>query len=406
VERILRAARNGEKYKVFVLMPAVPAFAGDLRSDDALSTRAIMEFQYDSICRGGHSIYETIAKEGFNPMDYIRFYNLRNYDRINVSGAMQAAEQQSGIPYDEARKDHDQIVGGGDQPQGQPGAFNAYQQGTQQTGNQQGLGSGRWDSVASCYMLNGEDIRNVPWTEGNVPEIDAFVTEELYIHTKLLIADDRIVICGSANLNDRSQLGDHDSEIAIVIEDRDTVPSQMNGQPYQASKFATSLRREIFRKHLGLLKPQDYATPNQNYLPITNGPNEYDWGSAEDNVVSDPLDDSFQNRWNEIARINTEVFSKVFHNVPNDNVKNWKDYETWYENLFRPADPKNPKKVAGPYKVGHVVRDEFPGGVAEVKDWLSRVKGNLVEMPLMFLKEEDIAKEGIGLNVLTEDVYT
>ncbi len=38
-----------------------------------------------------------------------------------------------------------------------------------------------------------------------------------YIHSKLMIVDDRRVICGSSNLNDRSQKGDHDSEIAIVI---------------------------------------------------------------------------------------------------------------------------------------------------------------------------------------------
>ena len=39
----------------------------------------------------------------------------------------------------------------------------------------------------------------------------------LYIHSKIMIVDDRRVIVGSANLNDRSQNGDHDSEIAIVI---------------------------------------------------------------------------------------------------------------------------------------------------------------------------------------------
>jgi phosphatidylserine/phosphatidylglycerophosphate/cardiolipin synthase-like enzyme len=32
-----------------------------------------------------------------------------------------------------------------------------------------------------------------------------------------MIVDDRRVICGSANLNDRSQNGDHDSEIAILM---------------------------------------------------------------------------------------------------------------------------------------------------------------------------------------------
>jgi phospholipase D1/2 len=175
-------------------MPAIPAFAGDLRGDDALSTRAIMEFQYNSINRGGYSIYERIAQAGFNPMDYIRFYNLRNYDRINTSGALAAVEQRANVPYEEARKQFDDQYGGGfaenqghgDRPQYQEGAAQQYQRAAQQLGNQkQGLASGRWDSVAECYMLNGEDIRNVPWEEGNVAEIDAFVTEELYIHSKV-----------------------------------------------------------------------------------------------------------------------------------------------------------------------------------------------------------------------------
>lgn len=107
VERILRAARNGEKYKIFVMMPSVPAFAGDLKGDDALGTRAIMEFQYESINRGGHSIYEEIAKAGFNPLDYIRFYNLRSYDRINASGVMRAAEKDAGVSYEQAREGFD-----------------------------------------------------------------------------------------------------------------------------------------------------------------------------------------------------------------------------------------------------------------------------------------------------------
>jgi hypothetical protein len=44
------------------------------------------------------------------------------------------------------------------------------------------------------------------------------VTELIYVHSKLLIADDKLVICGSANINDRSMLGKRDSEIAVVIE--------------------------------------------------------------------------------------------------------------------------------------------------------------------------------------------
>lgn len=44
------------------------------------------------------------------------------------------------------------------------------------------------------------------------------IREQLcYIHSKIMIVDDRRVICGSANINDRSMNGDHDSEIALVI---------------------------------------------------------------------------------------------------------------------------------------------------------------------------------------------
>ena len=55
------------------------------------------------------------------------------------------------------------------------------------------------------------------------------------------------MICGSANLNDRSQKGDHDSEIAILIEDQDMVESTMDGKKYMASRFATTWRRKLMR---------------------------------------------------------------------------------------------------------------------------------------------------------------
>lgn len=41
-ERIIRAGKNEEDFKIFVIMPSVPAFAGDLKNDDSLGTRAIM----------------------------------------------------------------------------------------------------------------------------------------------------------------------------------------------------------------------------------------------------------------------------------------------------------------------------------------------------------------------------
>ena len=43
------------------------------------------------------------------------------------------------------------------------------------------------------------------------------VTEIIYIHSKLMIVDDKRAIIGSANINDRSLLGYRDSELAMVI---------------------------------------------------------------------------------------------------------------------------------------------------------------------------------------------
>ena len=189
VERILRAARAGEKYKIIVIMPAVPGFAGDLKDDASLGTRAIMEFQYNSINRGGHSIMEMIAKEGYDPTEYIRFYNLRNYDRINVSGSMQRAEKKSGVDYEDARSEHDAAVELPAEDRGPEyvgrSNYQQYHQATTNMNQQQGLDTGKWDSVSECYMLGGKDVRDVPWENGGIPEIQAFVSEELYIHSKV-----------------------------------------------------------------------------------------------------------------------------------------------------------------------------------------------------------------------------
>ncbi|KAF7195689.1 Phospholipase D1 [Pseudocercospora fuligena] len=429
VERCLRAARNNEDWHMIINIPSVPAFAGDLKDDAALGTRAIMEFQYFSICRGGHSIMEEVARAGVDPMQYIRFYNLRSYDRINTSAAMSKVEQQAGVSYDQARMGYDQQYAHAldsqqynqeySNPQDNSNAFDRYQQAAQQVHGDSSdqLSNGRWDSVAECYMLNGPDIRSIPWDGDPEAEMDAYVSEELYIHSKLLIVDDRIVICGSANMNDRSQLGDHDSEIAMIIEDPQQIDSYMAGRPWKASLFAASLRRQIFRKHLGLLVPQNIERPDANYFPVGQA-NVYDWGSREDLAVADPMSESFMNLWKHTAATNTNVFRKIFHPVPDDTVKNWEEYDDFYERYFKAEEKakggkgtnaSTPDQEPDFWKWGHVVKEEFsPGaqGVQEMKDLLATVKGNLVEMPLLFLKDEDIAKEGLGLNALTEEVYT
>jgi phospholipase D1/2 len=186
------------------------------------------------------------------------------------------------------------------------------------------------------------------------------------------------------------------------------IDSQMNGQPWRASKFAASLRRQLFRKHLGLVKAQDFTRPDENFQPISFAPNSYDWGSEGDQAVEDPLSRQFLQLWNTTASTNTQAFERVFHCVPTNQVRNWTQYNDFFERYFH-VNEREGRKEPARYKWGHVVAELFsPGeqGIREVKEELSKIRGNLVEMPLLFLKDEDIAKEGLELNFFTEAVYT
>lgn len=77
------------------------------------------------------------------------------------------------------------------------------------------------------------------------------VTEQLYVHAKVMIVDDRSCIIGSANINERSMLGNRDSEVAVVVRDTELIKSKMNGEEYLAGRFPWELRQRLMREHLG-----------------------------------------------------------------------------------------------------------------------------------------------------------
>jgi len=87
---------------------------------------------------------------------------------------------------------------------------------------------------------------------GRIGPRRSLVTEQLYIHAKCMVVDDRVAIIGSANINERSLLGNRDSECAAVVRDTDTLWSRMNGKPYQVGRFPHTLRMRLMREHLGL----------------------------------------------------------------------------------------------------------------------------------------------------------
>lgn len=137
------------------------------------------------------------------------------------------------------------------------------------------------------------------------------ITELIYVHSKLLIADDHVVICGSANINDRSMIGKRDSELATIINDEEFEDGRMNGEKYPSGVFAGRLRKFLFKEHLGLLDP------------------DADRMSID---VTDPVIDQFWNgMWRRTSSRNTEIYDEVFKCIPNDYVKTFANLRKYQE---------------------------------------------------------------------------
>ena len=112
------------------------------------------------------------------------------------------------------------------------------------------------------------------------------VTEQIYVHSKVLIADDHRAVVGSANINDRSLLGYRDSEVACMIEG----PS------------VKDLRTRLFAEHLGTMEGID------------------DVLSCYDQIK-------------EVSARNTQIYRELFKCIPDDAVANWEEYRERYAKL-------------------------------------------------------------------------
>jgi len=341
VEACVRAGKEGRKFRIIIIIPAVPGFAGDLRDDAAVGTRAIMDYQYKSICRGEHSIFEQIRAQGVDPTNHIFFFNLRTYDRLNKTPAIQEQEEKSGVKYQQVqRAEAEEIMGSGihgsadpeegerDKHMGRAEEQKEWKETAQSAQAKQRFeqvkeeesGSKSAFSVAHHAMAGTGKLSDEPWEGEAQEEVNNWIQEELYIHAKLLIVDDRIVICGSSNLNDRSQAGHHDSELSIVMEDTDKIESVMDGRPFKAGRHAATLRRYLWREHMGLLPPQEHdASHDPNAQPPgKDSPND-PWDRDESyKFVEDPLSDDLWEQWTRSATTNTEIFRHLFHADPDD----------------------------------------------------------------------------------------
>ncbi|KAM9597177.1 phospholipase D2 isoform 2-T3 [Trichechus inunguis] len=272
VDRILKAHKQGECFRVYVLLPLLPGFEGDISTGGGNSIQAILHFTYRTLCRGEYSILHRLkAAMGTAWRDYMSICGLRTHGELG----------------------------------GHP------------------------------------------------------VSELIYIHSKMLIADDRTVIIGSANINDRSLLGKRDSELAVLIEDTEMEPSLMNGVEYQAGRFALSLRKHCFSVILGA-------------------------DAQPDLDLRDPVCDDFFQLWQETAENNANIYEQIFRCLPSNAIHSIR--------ALREYVAVEPLALVSP----PLARSE-----------LTKVKGHLVHFPLRFLEDESLlpplsSKEGmIPLEVWT-----
>jgi phospholipase D1/2 len=124
----------------------------------------------------------------------------------------------------------------------------------------------------------------------------------VYVHSKLMIVDDMFVTVGSANLNQRSLMGDRDSEINVNVLDDDELTIDV-GDPRSKDRrtqlrkltvrrTAHELRMHLWRKHLGVDPSQEPGT---------------------DVTIQNPTHPATIKLWRDRARLNRSLTSGVFN---------------------------------------------------------------------------------------------
>ena len=132
-----------------------------------------------------------------------------------------------------------------------------------------------------------------------------------------MIVDDRYVLVGSANFNDRSLLGDRDSELAVLISDTAHCYTDLDGTGVAAPtrNFARELRQNAWRKWLGSAA-----------------------GECAD-VLDKPALRAGWEKIQMLAKKNAENYEAVFNFIPRDNYQpdGGNDYPGSTESKARPS---------------------------------------------------------------------
>ena len=205
---------------------------------------------------------------------------------------------------------------------------------------------------------------------------DRYVTEQIYVHSKMMIVDDRFAIVGSANINDRSLLGSRDSELAVMVMDTDTVNADLCGDGKQRPTrgFARKLRQEVWRNLFGITSGIRPATELQSAIDKPADPKS--WAAIQ-----------------AVAKKNTQLYEAAFDWIPrnkNPNDKSEKEEQKRSSSIW-PRWSIDPLTRQG-RTTGHMPFDsEFwtmPQHKSSASN-LTQIKGYITLLPIEWTKGEN-----------------
>jgi phospholipase D1/2 len=212
---------------------------------------------------------------------------------------------------------------------------------------------------------------------------DRYVSEQIYVHSKTMIVDDMYALIGSANINDRSLLGERDSELAVLVMDGETLRADVNGKGSQREvrRFAHELRMDLWKKIFGFTDGQRPANELAQAIKQPGCPDSWKL---------------IQRR----AAQNADAFEAAFNWVPRNYYRNAAGVledahilPTWNQDA---ASPKPKVWAKGDLDSPMPFQGEFweaarhiPHGVQH----LAGVKGFITALPVNWTKGENIRFE-------------
>lgn len=80
---------------MYVVLPLLPAFEGDVGVEGSSSLKTVLYWTYRSLTRGPYSLFEYLKNSGIlDPGEYIQFCSLRTHGKMKVTDSYGSVKEK------------------------------------------------------------------------------------------------------------------------------------------------------------------------------------------------------------------------------------------------------------------------------------------------------------------------